>query len=146
MNINRRVTATVKWGPNYIKHCEMNNGEKRQLEHTFSHRKTSSISLRTTGCLRADVSYFLCCRQHHRSFKNRTKQVRFYLSVNFHLQLQIRAWVPYGHIVNDLNFNIKRRENLKATYQSKSESGTAKKFTWETLIFGQRPNRACLFW
>ena len=66
-------------------------------------------------------------------FKNESFHIyftSFYLSVNFHLQLQIRAWVPYGHILNDLNFNLKRRENLKETYQSKSESGTDKKRTW----------------
>ena len=36
------------------------NGKKRRLEHTFSHRKTSSISHRTTGDLRIHKQREIC--------------------------------------------------------------------------------------
>ena len=51
-----RVTPTEKCETNHIKYCEINNG---QSVHFTSHRS---------------------------KFKNRTKQVRFYLLFNFRLQ------------------------------------------------------------
>ena len=67
-NNNRRVTPTVKCGPNHIKHCQINNSHGVGLNIVFA----SSNNFHFTS--------------HHSGFENKTKQVRFYLLFNFHLQ------------------------------------------------------------
>ena len=53
--------------------------------------------------------------------------------MTFHTQSNNRNKIKVDigrHILNDLNLNIKRRKNLKATYPVIFENGTDKKCPW----------------
>ena len=54
--------------------------------------------------------------------------------MTFHMQNKNRSRIKKDinrHVLNDLNFNIKRRENLEAAHLPSFENGTDKNCQWQ---------------
>ena len=79
-NNNNRVSPAVKCETNKIKHCEINNGQSVDLNIVFASWNNFHFT------------------SHRSRFKNRTKQVRFYLLFNFHLQFTNKSVGPLWYV------------------------------------------------